>query len=357
MLSMASTHPSGAEPLAGRGLPQLRFMGSKHRLLPWLSEVLAELEFDSVLDAFAGSGSVAYLLKTLGKAVTANDALELSHQVALAAVENSHHRLRPEHLERLLAPAPDGPDFIARTFEGIFFTAEDLRFLDRVWANLGTLEHPHLRALALASLARACLKRQPRGVFTVAGDPQRYNDGRRDLSLSLEQQFLESAQCFNAAVLDTGRRHHALRSDVFALSPEGHDLVYLDPPYVPRADDNCYIKRYHFVEGLMTYWQGPETEILQESRVKKLKKRFTPFSYRRTALDAFDRLFRHFQASTLVLSYSSNGYPDLPVLVELMGRYKGKVEVHERPHRYSFGTHGKVKPERVVVREYLLVGR
>ena len=34
------------------------------------------------------------------------------------------------------------------------------------------------------------------------------------------------------------------------------DLVYLDPPYVPRADDNCYIKRYHFLEGLSTYWQG-----------------------------------------------------------------------------------------------------
>jgi hypothetical protein len=34
--------------------PQLRFMGSKYRLLPWLHEVLSDLDFDSALDAFSG---------------------------------------------------------------------------------------------------------------------------------------------------------------------------------------------------------------------------------------------------------------------------------------------------------------
>lgn len=130
------------------------------------------------------------------------------------------------------------------------------------------------------------------------------------------------------------------------------DLVYLDPPYVPRSDDNCYIKRYHFLEGLSCYWRG--VEIDYSTKVKKIAKRYTPFSYRRTAIDAFDRLFRRFQKQIIVLSYSSNGYPDLDVLLELLAQYKTKVTTHRRPHRYHFGTHSAV--ERAVVDEYLVVG-
>ena len=71
-----------------RRYPQLRFMGSKFRLLPWIHEVLSGIEFDTVLDAFSGSGCVAYLLKALGKEVTANDRLNFSTTIATATIEN-----------------------------------------------------------------------------------------------------------------------------------------------------------------------------------------------------------------------------------------------------------------------------
>jgi DNA adenine methylase/adenine-specific DNA-methyltransferase len=145
--------------------------------------------------------------------------------------------------------------------------------------------------------------------------------------------------------------------DVFALPAEARevDLVYLDPPYVPRADDNCYVKRYHFLEGLSTYWRG--AEFHPGSKVRKLRKRYTPFSYRHQAEDAFDRLFAAFADATIVLSYSSSGFPDLDVLRRLLGRYKREIDVLERDHRYHFGTHVGVAPARAVVREYLVVGR
>lgn len=50
-----------------RNYPQLRFMGSKYRLLPWLHETLGQVEFDTALDAFSGSGCVAYLLKSMAR--------------------------------------------------------------------------------------------------------------------------------------------------------------------------------------------------------------------------------------------------------------------------------------------------
>lgn len=347
-----------ADPLAlARSYPRLRYMGSKHRLLPWLHTVFQRLDFDTALDAFTGSGCVAYLLKAMGKRVTANDHLDFAHRIAQATIENDDVRLSEEDCAHLLQPAPEGHDFIARTFAGIFYTPRDLRFLDSTWAGLARLPTPRHRAVALASLVRACVKRQPRGVFTVAGDPERYKDGRRDLTLDLATHFRESVAIYNAAVFSNGRCNRALRQEIFTLDPAGYDLVYLDPPYVPRADDNCYIKRYHFLEGLVSYWQAPGTEIVPTSKVRKIPKRFTPFAYRRTAAQAFDTLFRRFRRSILVLSYSSNAYPDLEQLVGWMKRYKSQVEVFARDHRYSFGTHRQVAHHRAVVQEYLLVGR
>lgn len=333
--------------------PELRYMGSKKRLLPWIHQVLDTLDFESALDPFSGSGSVAYLMKSMGRRVVASDFLNFSSLLARATVENSHVHLDGKAIRRLIDPAPSAHRFIEKTFDGVFFTKNDLRFLDRISGNIRQLEHPSEQALAFAALFRSCLKRQPRGVFTVSGDLARYNDGRRDLRLSLEEHFLEQIEVFNGAVFDNGRRNLAMRSDVFELPARAVDLVYLDPPYVPRADDNCYIKRYHFLEGLSCYWQG--LPIDTTTKVKKIAKRFTPFSYRRTAIDAFDRLFGRFARSTIVLSYSSNGYPDLDELKRLLRRHKSSVSVFEKPHRYHFGTHAGVERSRVT--EYLIVGR
>jgi len=341
--------PSGAI-----AYPRLRYMGNKHKLLPWIWQTLVSLEFNSAVDLFSGSGSVSYLLKSMGKRVVANDFLQFAQQLAQATVANSGRTLAPQEVDGLCDPEGKRSTFIEQTFEGIFFTPQDLQFLDTVWSNLAGLTDPAARALAHASLTRACLKAQPRGVFTVKG--RNYDDGRRDLRLTLQQHFRESAVVFNQLVFDNGHANQARQGDALSLEPGEADLVYMDPPYVPRADDNCYVKRYHFLEGLASCWQAAGTQILAASRVRKIPKRFTPFSYRSKATEAFDSMFRRFADSTLVLSYSSNGFPDLGALVSLMKRHKRNVSVVEREHRYHFGTHRGVSEGRSLVAEYLIVG-
>ena len=267
-------------------------------------------------------------------------------------IENNHVRLDGKAIKRLLDRTPPAHHFIEKTFSGVFYTLEDLRFLDRVSGNIRQLQDPYQQALAFAALFRSCLKRQPRGVFTISGDLSHYDDGRRDLRLSIEEHFLEQIEVYNAAVFDNGRKNQAMRSDLFELPRRKVDLVYLDPPYVPRSDDNCYIKRYHFLEGLSCYWQGLPVDM--STKVRKIAKQYTPFSYRRTALEAFDRMFSKFRGSKIALSYSSNGFPDLEQLETLMKQYKSSVRVFEKPHRYHFGTHSGV--ERSAVTEYLIVG-
>lgn len=333
--------------------PEFRYMGSKRRLLPWIHEVIQMLDFESAWDPFSGSGCVSYLLKATNRRVVTSDCLNFPSTLGKALIANPGQTLDGRAIKQLLGKNRSGHNFIQNTFDGIFYTTEDLAFLDRVSGNLQRLENQNIKALAMGALLRSCLKKQPRGVFTISGDLSKYNDGRRDLLLSIEEHFLEQIEVFNRAVFKNGRTNRAFRGDVFQASIPNVDLVYLDPPYVPRSDDNCYIKRYHFLEGLSCYWQGMDIDY--STKVRKIRKMYTPFSYRKDAIDAFDRMFKRLSRKIIILSYSSNAYPDLDQLVSLLRKYKNDVRVFERAHRYHFGTHGNV--ERALTTEYLIVGK
>jgi adenine-specific DNA-methyltransferase len=335
---------------AMREFPRLRYMGSKYRLVPYLADVFSELGGRTALDAFSGSGVVSYLLKTLGYQVTANDFLTFPAVIARATVVNQNVTLSAEDIEEICGPPADDRDFIQRTFKGLYFTGDDREFLDSAWSHIDLMSG-HKQDVALSALVLASARRQPRGVFTVTD--LRYDDGRRDLHLPLRQHFRERAGEYNRVVFDSGQPCTALSSDVFALPSQPYDVVYLDPPYAPRRDDNCYIKRYHFLEGLAVYWRG--RAIMENTRTKKLAKRFTPFSYKHTVIDALRRTFKQFQDSVIVLSYSSNAVPDAGTIEALLREVKDNVEVRLTDHTYTFGTHSAA--QRRAVSEYLFIGR
>ncbi len=82
--------------------PELRYMGSKHRLLPWIHVVLHGLNFETAADPFVGSGCVAYLLKAMGKKVIASDFLNFPAVLAAATIANSTYRLNEPAIKVLL---------------------------------------------------------------------------------------------------------------------------------------------------------------------------------------------------------------------------------------------------------------
>jgi DNA adenine methylase len=328
-------------------------MGSKHQVLPFLYRHFSALEFNTVLDAFSGSGAVSYLLKAMGKSVTANDFMHFSYHTARASIANSTVKLSPTDLQQLFAPAPNAITFIQDTFNGLYFTDAENLLLDHLLHNISHLTNPVKRSIAYAAVARACLRKRPRGLFTYTG--VRYDDGRRELQLSLAELVQEAIATFNSAVFKNGQQNQALNMDAFAL-PVEYDLVYFDPPYVSGLSDNDYIRRYHFVEGLVRHWDG--VEIQHHTSTKKFARYPSLFDSKTTVRDAFRALFERFQNSIIAVSYSSNGIPDRAELAAMLSEYKDVVEVHEIDHRYSFGTHGHaVEDNQNLVQEYLFVGR
>lgn len=332
--------------------PTTRFMGSKSKLLPEIWAVASQFQFDTVVDLFSGSGIVGYMFKSQGKSVICNDYMAMSATFAKAMIENSRTILSMEEAEKLLLPLKESDHFVAKTFQGLYYTDDENDLIDTLRMNILSIKDPYKHAIAMTALIRACTKKRPRGIFTYTGD--RYNDGRKDLKKSLEQQFLEAIQAVNKAVFDNGKINKARHGDAMELKAGTPDLVYIDPPYYSPLSDNEYVRRYHFVEGLACDWKG--VEIQQNTLTKKFKSYPTPFSTRKGAADAFNQLFKKFKDSILIVSYSSNSLPTQDEMVAIMAKYKEHVEVIPIDYTYSFGNQSSVKTNRNKVQEYLFVG-
>lgn len=329
--------------------PPTRFMGSKEKLLPYIQDVAGQFKFDTAQDLFSGSGVVGYLFKTMGKQVFSNDYMAMNATIAKAMIENNGHTLGEQDLDRLFSRNSRASRFVQDTFAGLYYSDEDNAVIDLVRSNIKKIEGEQKRAIAMSALIRACLKKRARGIFTYTG--LRYDDGRADLRMSMEEQIRNAAQLINSAVFDNGQRNYARQGDAMTARFKA-DLVYIDPPYFSPLSDNEYVRRYHFVEGLARDWKG--VDMQWHTKTRKFKSYPTPFSSRVGAADAFDRLFRRLRDSILLVSYSSNSLPTREEIISLMSKYKKHVEVIDIDYRYSFAN--QTGENRNEVQEYLFVG-
>lgn len=329
--------------------PSTRYMGSKSKLIGQIWRVSSEFEFDSVIDLFSGSGIVSYMYKAQGKRVISNDYMKMSAVMTKALIENNKVILPLEKAKELIISNGNVNNFVSKTFKGIYYSDEDNQFIDILRSNIKEIENEYQRAIAMEALIRACTKKRPRGIFTYVGD--RYNDGRKDLQKTFEEQFLESVEVINNAVFNNKKRNKSYNIDSMEMKNKA-DLVYIDPPYYTPKSDNEYVRRYHFVEGLARDWKG--VEIQENTLTKKFKSYPTPFSTKNGAAEAFNSIFKRYKNSILIVSYSSNSLPTMEEMINLLKQYKENVDVVPIDYKYSFGT--RTNTTRNNVQEYIFVG-
>jgi len=320
--------------------PSTRYQGSKARLVDWIWDQVQGLSFHTCLDAFGGTGAVAYRFKQAGKRVTYNDILRFNYYFGMALIENASVTLGPEDVDWILRPHSEVayPDFIQRTFHDIYFTDEENAWLDRVVTNICALDDPYKRALAFFALAQAAIVKRPYNLFHRKNLYLRFAEVERSFGNKaswdrpFEAWFCEFVEESNQAVFDNGEHNSALNADALTL-PNDYDLVYVDPPYLSRRGVGVdYRDFYHFLEGLTMYatW---EQQIDWHSRHRRLQRQPNPWTDKNTIHQAFDELFRHYRDSILVISYRSDGIPTAEELRALSQRYKRHV------HQDSFGAY------------------
>ena len=115
--------------------PKTRYYGSKRKLLSWLYSKFSRIDFDTTLDLFGGTASVSQLFRSMHKTVTYHDALSFNSDIAATVLSDRVALTRNELTEHIGQTIPT-QGLIARNFEGIFFKAEENRWLDGFMENL-----------------------------------------------------------------------------------------------------------------------------------------------------------------------------------------------------------------------------
>ena len=327
--------------LTSPSFPSTRYQGSKYKILEWIDCYTRDLDFHSVLDAFGGTACVSYMFKQQGKQVFCNDVLKFNYYIGLAIIENTETTLSKRDINFILKkhPGTKYSSFIDDTFQGIYFTDEENRWLDVVVTNIRQMQNKYKQALAYYALFQACIIKRPynlfhrKNLYIRTADVKRSFGNKKTWDAPFENHFIKFAEEANRAVFDNGEKNKALHSDVFDLSVK-KDLVYIDTPYIAKNGAGVnYFDFYHFLEGIVHYdqWSGL---IDNTTKHRKMRNSKNEWCDKDKIHRAFEKLFEQFKDSLLVVSYRDDGIPTINELVAML-RKKGKsVEVKKVKYKY-----------------------
>ncbi|MBM4461417.1 MAG: DNA methyltransferase, partial [Chloroflexi bacterium] len=314
--------------------PATRYQGSKAKLVDWIWAQIADLDFTTCLDAFGGTGAVAYRLKQAGKQVTYNDLLRFNHYFGLALIENSSVRLNPADVDRLLQLHGDVvyPRFVQDCFRDIYFTDRENAWIDQTITNIRRLSNPYEFALAFFALCQACIVKRPynlfhrKNLYIRLAEVERTFGNKATWDRPFDEWFRQFVEEANLSVFDNGQPNRALNLDALEV-PGDFDLVYVDPPYISAQGIAVdYRDFYHFLEGLTMYDEWG-LWLDTHSKHRRLRPVSNEWTDKNRIRAAFDRLFRRYRDSHIVVSYRSDGIPSEPELISLLEKYKRDVRV------------------------------
>ncbi len=331
-----------------RSFPSTRFQGSKAKLTEWIWDSIKNFSFDSSLDAFGGTGAVAYRFKQAGKIVTYNDNLKFNSEFALALIENRDVTLAVDEVEKLQCrkQGMTYKSIVQTVFSGIYFLDDENQWIDTVIQNIATLENKYKRAIAFFALSQACIIKRPynlfhrRNLYMRTAEIERSFGNKKTWDRPFSEWFSIFVKEANSAIFDNERDNKVLTGD--ALDVKGdYDLIYLDPPYISSSKNSVdYRDFYHFLEGLHEYndW---ETMIDYKSKHRRLIKQYCAWCDPNAIENEFYKLFDRFKNSIIVVSYRSDGIPSIEKIVKLLSNFITPINViYKKGYKYALSTNG-----------------
>lgn len=325
--------------------PEPQYLGSKHIHRGWIAQFIPT-HAHTVLDAFGGSQSIAYLFKQLGKRTITNDFLSFNNQIGKALIENRSVKLDSKDLEVLFDRNSDPNEFnlMEKLFSNLFFSQEEAAFIDAFRSNVHRLENPYKQSLALTVMCRSLTRKVTMGHFAhtqalvYAADPARIKRNR-SLIRPIKTLFLELLPEYNNAVFDNNQENISYNENILDLLPKLNnvDVAYFDPPYCNSHAD--YQSFYHLLETFVEYWKD-KTFVNGIKRYEP--KRYSGFDKNSEAIGNLKLMFDLSQnIPTWLVSYNDRSFPNIETMVAMIEPYR-QVKIERKSYLAGRGGKGSV---------------
>lgn len=336
------------------------YIGNKRKLLPLIREAIeaSGIVGGTFYDAFAGSGVVSRLAKTMGYRVIANDWEPYSACLNTAYIAcNRPPEFRSlgglENALRVLNGLPSEPGgYIASHYcprddenpdpdtERMFYTQENGRRIDAVreriaeWRASGAVDPPEEAVLLALLIFQAAWCSNTSGVF------KGWHRGWGGATKTAWYRIRSRLTLLPPLFWDNCQENRVYRADAADLLDEIEcDIAYLDPPY----NQHQYGSNYHLL-NTVALWDKPELSPAYDARHRTNGKsairrdwraeRRSAYCYRSTAPAAFRALVSRIKARQILVSYSTDGIIGLDDLLEALSARGGCSVITRKYKRY-----------------------
>ena len=327
MKAAISTHQSDFLNIGSR-----RYLGNKSRLISFIEEVFGSenIQFDSFIDLFAGTGVVAQKFNNLNNRIITNDILYsnyLAHYAWLSSEEFDPQKTI-ELIDEFNVRACFKANYFSNHYSDTYFNHKNslriggIRDEIALLARLGKINFKE-QSILLSSLLYAADK-----IAKTCGHYDAFRKGedeQKGLELKMpriDQSLNERNEIFN---LDANSLVKTIKAD----------LVYIDPPYNSRQ----YIDSYHLLENL-AIWDKPEVSGVAKKMVNRKDKKSDYCTTKAPA--AFLDLIMNLEAEFIAVSYNNmaekgNARSQAKLSDEDIAKIlkkKGSLKVFESDHKY-----------------------
>jgi adenine-specific DNA-methyltransferase len=350
--------------------PTTRYRGSKRKILPWIWENIKDLSFNSALDLFGGTSTVSLLFKRMGKQVTYNDYSYYNYLTGIAFIENKGTKLDEDDISFILKRKDLTEHFISKNFMNMYFREAENEWLDNAIENISALESKYSgsklkckQALAIWAVGQACLIKRPFNLFHRNNLKLRTRRVSREFGNKTTWEtpfpvaFRRFADEANKVIFDNKRRNSSFHLNAFKFNHKDFDLVYLDPPYFFKdQDDYDYLRLYHFLDGFAQYKKWNKL-IDYNSSIRSLKLPAStqwPAKSPEKLIEIYSTLISRFNKSIIVISHKAGSLVSVDTLCQILSTNGKTCVVHEKIYSYALNKQNGKSHDNV---ECLIIGK
>ena len=318
----------------------MKYIGNKTRLIDFIKKCLEESEVDfhnkTVLDLFAGTGSVSLFFKSNDCSVTSVDFMTFSicnlyyfnhfpEEPSFLEIENiTNFKDFKSVFNWLLNTDNPSNSYYFNNYapSGIFgrqyFTDNNARLIDNYFNNLLVVKDllPKDKYLFLVGAGINAFDR----VANIAGTYGAYLKIWRSMALKevvpVEVQYV------------LGGSNEIVKDDVISyLSGKSHfDIVYMDPPYNERQ----YAPNFHVLENLAC---NDKPSLNGKTGIRPYENQISKFCSKKDAINEFEKLVSLLDTNIFILSYSTEGIMNLDSIKSILESKFKRVDIYRKDYR------------------------